>query len=153
MEQSRKLAHVFEFFVLTLLLYRAFRQDVRGHRRWRWVALSFLLALGMARGLMSSTRVLRRRGSRLWRMWESRAVTARLAMRSPFPHPTRHQGAPPSCPNHRRKVSPVQSATARRGNRMVSDRVVTEPGSVLHAKAKPTEMANATVASSRSPKG
>ncbi len=44
----RKLAHVFEFFVLTLLLYRAFRQDVRGNRRWRWVVLSFLLALGMA---------------------------------------------------------------------------------------------------------
>jgi VanZ family protein len=43
----RKLAHVVEYFVFTLLLYRAFRQD-RPDRHWQWAVLSFLLALGGA---------------------------------------------------------------------------------------------------------
>ncbi len=44
----RKTAHVVEYCVFTLLLYRAFRQDTLTGYRWQWASLSFLLAVGFA---------------------------------------------------------------------------------------------------------
>ena len=44
----RKLAHVFEYGILTLLLYRAFRQDSLQTRYARWALLSLLVTLGIA---------------------------------------------------------------------------------------------------------
>ena len=47
-EGIRKLAHVFEYSVLTLLLYRAFRQNSLQTRYARWALLSLLVTLGIA---------------------------------------------------------------------------------------------------------
>ncbi len=44
----RKTAHIAEYCVFTLLLYRAFRQDTLTGYRWQWALLSFLLAVGFA---------------------------------------------------------------------------------------------------------
>ncbi len=44
----RKTAHLVEYCVLTLLLYRAFRQDTLTGYRSQWALLSFLLAVGFA---------------------------------------------------------------------------------------------------------
>ncbi len=44
----RKLAHVVEYGVLVLLLYRAVRQDSLEPRHWRWALPSLLLALLIA---------------------------------------------------------------------------------------------------------
>jgi VanZ family protein len=44
----RKLAHVGEFFMLTLLLYRAFRRGAPLDGHWRWALASCLLAVGFA---------------------------------------------------------------------------------------------------------
>lgn len=44
----RKLAHVLEYFVLTLLLYRAFRQDALDGRHWRWALYSLTGAVAFA---------------------------------------------------------------------------------------------------------
>ena len=44
----RKLAHVSEYFVLTFLLYRAFRQEASTDRHGRWALLSLAVAVGMA---------------------------------------------------------------------------------------------------------
>ena len=44
----RKTAHIAEYCVLTLLLYRAFRQDTLTGYRWQWALVSFLLAVGFA---------------------------------------------------------------------------------------------------------
>jgi len=44
----RKLAHVSEYCVLTLLLYRALRQDVRDGAHWRWASGAALGALAVA---------------------------------------------------------------------------------------------------------
>ena len=44
----RKLAHMSEYCVLVLLLYRALRQDSRQLRHWRWALWSFLVGLSVA---------------------------------------------------------------------------------------------------------
>jgi VanZ family protein len=44
----RKLAHVFEYSVFTLLLYRAFRQGRKNGGVRRWALLSLLVAVGFA---------------------------------------------------------------------------------------------------------
>jgi len=44
----RKLAHLGEYFVLSLLLLRALRADTPGAWRWRWGALALTLAVGFA---------------------------------------------------------------------------------------------------------
>lgn len=44
----RKLAHLVEYFTLTLLLYRGFRQDARDGQHWRWALLSLAAAVGVA---------------------------------------------------------------------------------------------------------
>ena len=44
----RKLAHMFEYFVLTLLLYRGIRRDASNGSPRRWALLSLLLAVGFA---------------------------------------------------------------------------------------------------------
>lgn len=44
----RKLAHVSEYFVLTFLLYRAFRQEASADRHGRWAWLALAVAVGMA---------------------------------------------------------------------------------------------------------
>ena len=44
----RKLAHVFEYFVLTLLLYRGIRRDASNGSPRRWALLSLLVAVGFA---------------------------------------------------------------------------------------------------------
>ena len=44
----RKLAHVFEYFVLTLLLYRGIRRDASNGSPRHWALLSLLVAVGFA---------------------------------------------------------------------------------------------------------
>ena len=44
----RKLAHVVEYCVFTLLLYRGFRQDAPNRRQWRWAFPALLVAVGFA---------------------------------------------------------------------------------------------------------
>lgn len=44
----RRLAHVSEYFILTLLLYRALREDVLNGAHWRWVGWAATAALGVA---------------------------------------------------------------------------------------------------------
>lgn len=44
----RKGAHLAEYFVLGLLLWRAFRADAIARWRWRWAVNAFLLALAFA---------------------------------------------------------------------------------------------------------
>ncbi len=45
---ARKTAHIAEYCVLTLLLYRAFRQDACAGYYWRWALPSLLVAVGFA---------------------------------------------------------------------------------------------------------
>lgn len=44
----RKLAHMAEYCIFTLLLYSAFRQDASDGRHWRWALPSLLVAVGLA---------------------------------------------------------------------------------------------------------
>ncbi len=44
----RKLAHMTEYCIFTLLLYRGFRQDAPNGRHWRWALPSLLVAVGFA---------------------------------------------------------------------------------------------------------
>ena len=44
----RKLAHIIEYFVFALLLYRGFRQDAPNSRHWRWALPALLVAVGFA---------------------------------------------------------------------------------------------------------
>ncbi len=44
----RKLAHMTEYCIFTLLLYRGFRQDAPNVRRWRWALPALLVAVGFA---------------------------------------------------------------------------------------------------------
>lgn len=44
----RKLAHVSEYCVLTLLLYRALRQEVHDGAHWRWASGAALAAVAVA---------------------------------------------------------------------------------------------------------
>jgi VanZ family protein len=46
----RKLAHLTEYFVLGLLLYRAFSSDSADLKAWRWVFLSLLAVMLLAAG-------------------------------------------------------------------------------------------------------
>lgn len=45
---ARKLAHLGEYFVLSVLLLRALRADAPVAWRWRWAALALTLAVGFA---------------------------------------------------------------------------------------------------------
>ena len=60
----RKLAHMGEYCIFTLILYRGFRQDAPNGRRWRWALPALLVAVGFA-GLdeFHQTFELRRTGS------------------------------------------------------------------------------------------
>ena len=44
----RKIGHIVEYCVLTLLLYRVFRQDACAGYCWRWALPSLLVAVGFA---------------------------------------------------------------------------------------------------------
>ena len=44
----RKLAHMAEYCIFTLILYRGFRQDAPNSRRWRWALPALLVAVGFA---------------------------------------------------------------------------------------------------------
>jgi VanZ family protein len=46
----RKAAHLTEYFVLGLLLFRAFRRDSPGNQKWRWATLSLLACVLFAAG-------------------------------------------------------------------------------------------------------
>ncbi len=60
----RKLAHMAEYCIFTLILYRGFRQDAPNSRRWRWALPALLVAVGFA-GVdeFHQTFALRRTGS------------------------------------------------------------------------------------------
>jgi VanZ family protein len=45
---TRKLAHVTEYFISGLLLFRAFRSGSEEHHAWRWMLYSFLILVLIA---------------------------------------------------------------------------------------------------------